>query len=144
MNNPLPIVAVAAALIGALYLGQATAGGAQTAGPAPAAATPAASQPMAPAAAAFPAVTIGSLRRGMMVAVTGEVERILDTDEFRLRDATGSVKVDVGYPNWVPVQVGERVTVHGFVDRELFLEIYAREIVHSDGRVSRLDRSRDD
>nr|MCU0775937.1 hypothetical protein [Ideonella sp.] len=39
---------------------------------------------------ATPAVTvtsIGDVRRGSMVTVEGTVERILDTDEFRLADA---------------------------------------------------------
>jgi uncharacterized protein (TIGR00156 family) len=92
---------------------------------------------------ATPAVTvtsIGDVRRGSMVTVEGTVERILDTDEFRLADATGRIRVDVGYPNFVPVAEGERVRVSGFVDRDVFKEIYAREIVHADGRVTRLDR----
>jgi uncharacterized protein YdeI (BOF family) len=92
---------------------------------------------------ATPAVTvtsIGDVRRGSMVTVEGTVERILDTDEFRLADASGRIRVDVGYPNFVPVAEGERVRVSGFVDRDFFKEIYAREIVHADGRVTRLDR----
>jgi uncharacterized protein (TIGR00156 family) len=92
---------------------------------------------------ATPAVTvtsIGDVRRGSMVTVEGTVERILDTDEFRLADASGRIRVDVGYPNFVPVAEGERVRVSGFVDRDVFKEIYAREIVHADGRVTRLDR----
>lgn len=83
---------------------------------------------------------INDIRRGSMVTVQGTVERILDTDEFRLTDGTGSIRVDVGYPNFVPVSEGERVTVRGFVDRDLIKEIYAREIVHANGTVSRLDR----
>jgi uncharacterized protein YdeI (BOF family) len=85
-------------------------------------------------------IAINDIRRGSMVTVQGTVERILDTDEFRLADGTGSIRVDVGYPNFVPVSEGERVTVRGFVDRGLIKEIYAREIVHANGSVSRLDR----
>lgn len=93
------------------------------------------------AAAAQAEVTpIQEVKRGSMVTVEGTVDRILDTDEFRLRDATGRIQVDVGYPNFVPVAVGESVRVVGFVDRNLFKEIYAREIIHGDGRISRLDR----
>lgn len=88
----------------------------------------------------LPNTPIDSVKRGSMVAVEGTVERILDTDVFRLQDSTGRIRVDVGYPNFVPVTEGERVRVVGFVDRDLFKEIYAREIVHADGRVSRLDR----
>lgn len=88
----------------------------------------------------LPNTPIDSVKRGSMVAVEGTVERILDSDVFRLQDSTGRIRVDVGYPNFVPVTEGERVRVVGFVDRDVFKEIYAREIVHADGRVSRLDR----
>jgi hypothetical protein len=87
-----------------------------------------------------PLVPIGEVVRGSMVTVEGRVDRILDTDEFRLRDSTGSIRVDVGYPNFVPVTVGEVVRVVGFVDHDPIKEIYAREIIHADGRISRLDR----
>jgi uncharacterized protein YdeI (BOF family) len=87
-----------------------------------------------------PVTPINDVQRGSMVTVEGTVDRITDTDTFRLRDATGSIRVDVGYPNFVPVQVGETVRVIGFVDRDPLKEIYAREIVHADGRVSRLER----
>lgn len=83
---------------------------------------------------------INDVQRGSMVTVEGTVDRILDTDEFRIRDATGSIRVDVGYPNFVPVAMGETVRVTGFVDRDLFKEIYAREITHADGQVSHLQR----
>jgi uncharacterized protein YdeI (BOF family) len=83
---------------------------------------------------------IGDVRRGSMVTIEGVVKRIVDTDEFTLADASGQIRVDVRYPNFVPVAEGERVKVRGFVDRDLIREIYAREIVHADGRVSRLDR----
>lgn len=83
---------------------------------------------------------INEVRRGSMVTIEGVVQRIVDTDEFILADATGAIRIDVRYPNFVPVAEGERVSVRGFVDRDLFLEVYAREIVHADGRVSRLDR----
>ncbi|UOD49604.1 NirD/YgiW/YdeI family stress tolerance protein [Orrella daihaiensis] len=79
---------------------------------------------------------IDDIKRGSMVYVKGTVERILDTDEFRLADETGDIKVYVGWQNFVPVKVGDSVTVKGFVDNDLILELYAREIVHSDGRVT--------
>lgn len=81
---------------------------------------------------------IDDVKRGSMVTVRGTVERILDTDEFRLADETGDIKVYIGWQNFVPVDVGENITVNGFVDNDLILEIYAREIVHSDGRVTQL------
>lgn len=87
---------------------------------------------------------IGDVRRGSMVTIEGTVERILDTDEFLIADASGDIRVDVGYPNFVPVTEGESVRVVGFVDRDLIREVYAREIVHADGRVTRLNRNSDD
>lgn len=117
------------------------AGAALAAAPTLPASPPAVASGAAPAVPQAAIVTpIGEVRRGSMVTVEGTVERILDTDEFRLADATGRIRVDVGYPNFVPVGEGERVRVSGFVDRDVFKEIYAREIVHADGRVTRLDR----
>ena len=87
-----------------------------------------------------PVTPINDVQRGSMVTIEGTVDRILDTDEFRIRDSSGSIRVDIGYPNFVPVAVGETVRVVGFVDRDLFKEIYAREIIHADGKVSNLQR----
>src|SRR6056297_3497246 len=85
------------------------------------------------AAFANSVTAIGDLQRGSMVTVTGTVERIMDTDEFRLADETGSVRVYIG-PNWVPAQVGEKVSISGFVDDGFGpKEIYARSLTHADG-----------
>jgi len=90
------------------------------------------------ATAAFasgPLTPISDLQRGTMVSVAGTVERITDEDEFRLTDAGGTVRVYVG-PNWVPANVGEAVTVDGFVDDDPGpLEIYARSLTRADGTV---------
>ncbi|TQV83110.1 NirD/YgiW/YdeI family stress tolerance protein [Denitrobaculum tricleocarpae] len=93
------------------------------------------------AASASGSITpIDDLQRGTMVTVQGTVERITDEDEFRLADATGSVRIYVG-PNWVPADVGEAVTVKGFVDDDLGpLEIYARNLTRADGSVITFDR----
>lgn len=78
---------------------------------------------------------IGEVQRGMMVTVQGTVERITDEDEFRLTDASGSIRVYVG-PNWVPADVGEAVTVNGFVDDDPGpMELYARSLTRADGTV---------
>ena len=79
---------------------------------------------------------IADAARGTMVTVQGTVERITDEDEFRLADATGSIQIYVG-PNWVPAELGETVTVNGFVDYNLIgpKEIYARELIRADGSV---------
>lgn len=86
---------------------------------------------------------IGEAKRGTLVTLAGEVERILDTDEFRLADETGSIRVYVG-PNWVPAGIGELVTVHGFVDRGLGpLELYARTLTNEEGQVFRFEHRYD-
>lgn len=95
------------------------------------------------AVASGPITPIGDLQRGSMVTVQGTVERITDEDEFRLADASGTVRVYVG-PNWVPANVGEAVTVDGFVDDDLGpLEIYARSLTRADGTVITFDRRYD-
>ena len=90
-------------------------------------------------AAADTVTPIADVERGTMVTVVGTVERVLDSDEFRLADDSGSIRVYVG-PNWVPAEVGEAVTVRGFVDDDWFNEeIYAREIVHADGTTTQFE-----
>lgn len=85
---------------------------------------------------------IDDIKRGTMVTVQGKVQRILDTDEFRLADDSGDIVVYVGWQNFVPVNVEDRVTVRGFVDDDLFLEIYANQIIHADGRVTDIHHRR--
>lgn len=76
---------------------------------------------------------IGSLERGQSVTISGTVDRITDEDEFRLRDASGTVRVYVG-PTMVPVNTGEVVTVEGFVDDDPGpIEVYARSLTRADG-----------
>lgn len=89
---------------------------------------------------ANPVTPIAEVQRGTVVTVTGTVERITDEDEFRLTDATGSIRVYVG-PNWVPAAVGERIMVHGFVDDDLIAprEIYARTLTRQDGTLITFD-----
>lgn len=101
---------------------------------------PAQAQEAAPKQPTTESVTpVGELKRGTMVTVQGTVERILDKDEFRLADKTGRVRVYVG-PNWVPADVGEVVTVRGFVDDGIGpLELYARSLTRADGSVVNFD-----
>ena len=101
----------------------------------------------APATQAFAQSTamtpIAEAQRGTMVTVPGTVERITDEDEFRLADASGTIRVYVG-PNWVPADVGETVTVSGFVDDDFGpREIYARSLTRADGTVVTFDRRYD-
>jgi uncharacterized protein YdeI (BOF family) len=85
---------------------------------------------------------IGDLVRNSNVTVSGTVDRLTDEDEFVMSDSTGSVRVSVG-PNRVPANRGEAVTVRGFVDDDLRIEIYARELVRADGTVVTFDRRYD-
>ena len=91
-------------------------------------------------AVANPVTPIAEAQRGTMVTVQGTVQRITDEDEFRLADATGNILVHVG-PTWVPVDVGEAITVNGFVDDNRFgpREIYARSLTRANGSVVTFD-----
>lgn len=93
----------------------------------------------APVAFASQITPIADAQRGTMVTVQGTVERITDEDEFRLADASGTIRVYVG-PNWVPADVGESVIVNGFVDEDPGpREIYARSLTRADGTVITFD-----
>lgn len=97
----------------------------------------------APAAFASEITPVADAQRGTMVTVQGMVERITDEDEFRLADASGSIRIYVG-PNWVPAEVGETVIVNGFVDDDLGpREIYARSLTRADGTVISFERRYD-
>lgn len=97
----------------------------------------------APAALANTITPVADAQRGTMVTVQGTVERITDEDEFRLVDASGTIRVYVG-PNWVPADVGESVIVNGFVDDDPGpREIYARSLTRADGTVITFDRRYD-
>lgn len=90
---------------------------------------------MAASLAADTPIPIDEVQRGTMATINGDVERIMDTDEFSLADDTGNIRVYVG-PNWVPVAVGETISVFGFVDDGIGpLELYARKLTRADGTV---------
>jgi uncharacterized protein YdeI (BOF family) len=106
---------------------------------------PAAAPVVAPVVAdAGPLVAVRDVRRGQSVTLRGEVARIRDTDEFVLRDDTGSIDVYIGWRNRMPVRSGDRVTVIGFADDDVFPgmrpDIYADRLVLADGRVVVLER----
>ena len=98
-----------------------------------------------PVAFAKEVTPIDQLKRGMSTTIAGEVTRILDEDEFRIEDKTGSVKVYIGWKNRVDIPVGEKVTVRGIVDDDLKVffrpEFYATEIIREDGTVKELVQS---
>jgi hypothetical protein len=86
---------------------------------------------------------IDRLERGMSATIQGEVTRILDEDEFRIRDKTGSIRVYTGWKNRVYIPIGETIIVRGFVDDDLKAyfrpEFYAFEIIREDGSVIELN-----
>ena len=85
-------------------------------------------------------MSIEQVERGGMVSLSGQVERILDEDEFRLRDDTGSIRVYIG-PNNMPVRQGDAVSVTGFVDDDLGpLELYAHSLTTADGETVEFSR----
>jgi uncharacterized protein YdeI (BOF family) len=88
---------------------------------------------------------IADLEPGMTATVEGKVTRILDEDEFRMEDETGSVRVYIGWKNRVSIPVGETISVRGFVDNDLVArfrpEIYAFKITREDGTVIELNVS---
>ena len=97
---------------------------------------------VAPLSYADDITAIDLLERGMAANIKGEVTRILDEDEFRITDQTGSMRVYIGWKNRVNIPVGETVTVRGVVDDDLVSyfrpEFYAFEIVREDGTVIKL------
>lgn len=103
-----------------------------------------------PPGAAAPAgdvTDIADARPGASVRLQGTVTRILDEDEFRIEDETGSIRVYIGWRNRIPVAAGERVRVRGIVDDDLVgsirPEVYANEIIRADGTVIPLDHTSD-
>ena len=97
------------------------------------------SPPSSPGPAAAVITPIDALARGITATIEGRVTRILDEDEFRIEDATGSIRVYIGWKNRVTLPVGETVVVTGFVDNDLVAffrpEFYATEITRADGLV---------
>ncbi len=85
---------------------------------------------------------IDKLEPGMSATIKGSVTRILDEDEFRMEDKTGSIRVYIGWKNRLLIPVGEKISVFGFVDNDLksFFrpEFYAFEITREDGTLIKL------
>jgi len=96
------------------------------------------------AAQTDPLVPIAEAERGSFVTLAGEVTRILDEDTFRLTDASGDIRVYIG-PNRMPVRPGDRVSISGFVDDDLFgpREIYADTAQLADGSTVSFNRRYD-
>ncbi len=83
--------------------------------------------------ALFDVVPIASMQRGQTATVEGFVDKFFDSDEIRLRDESGTVRVYLG-PQMIDLKSGERIRVSGVLDNDLFLnEFYAREITRENG-----------
>ncbi len=105
----------------------------------------AAAESTEPAAASSPQVQrIADVRRGQRVVLQGEVDRILDEDEFRLRDSSGTIEVYIGWRNALPVDVGQTVIVYGRADDDTLPfrrpDVYAHSLTLADGEVIHLRR----
>ncbi len=72
--------------------------------------------------------------------IRGEVIKILDNDEFRLKDSSGRIKVYTGWKNTNLVKKGEIVTVRGILDPGIIKEFYATEIIRNNGEVIKLKK----
>lgn len=91
------------------------------------------------AAGATGVTEVEDVRRGAPVSLTGEVTQILDEDEFRLRDTSGTIDIYIGWQNRVAVDIGDTVTVYGTADDDVLPgfrpDIYAEKLVLSTGEV---------
>ena len=77
---------------------------------------------------------IAEAARGAAVTVRGAVARVLDYDEIRLADASGDIVVYLG-PEPPTIGAGEQLTIRGRIDDDWPRELYAQEIVRSNGDV---------
>ena len=85
-------------------------------------------------------IAISEVQRGQTVTVQGTVDHFFDSDEIRLRDESGTLRVYLG-PDILPIESGERLRISGIMDNDLFLnELYAREVTRADGTVIEIDR----
>ena len=71
--------------------------------------------------------------------IKGEVVKILDEDEFRLKDESGKIKVYTGWKNTNIVKKGETVTVRGTLDPGIINEFYAKEIIRENAEHIKLN-----
>lgn len=94
-------------------------------------------EPQSRATSPGPKTAIANLENNTLVTLTGQVTRVSQEDEFILSDPTGSVQIYTG-KNHFTVFEGEIVTITGLVDRSIIIEVYANEIQHQDGTVTRI------
>ncbi|MFN3226387.1 MAG: NirD/YgiW/YdeI family stress tolerance protein [Hyphomicrobiales bacterium] len=83
---------------------------------------------------AYELTTVDQLQPYEQAVLNGTVERVTDDDTFVFRDSTGTIRVYIG-PHRMPVSAGDAVTVRGRLDDDLPREVYAEQLVLSDGQV---------
>lgn len=80
---------------------------------------------------------IGKIFGGTQVLLHGEVDDVVDSNQFYLKDSTGRVEIYVGKDNVIKVKKGEVLTVRGFSSHQtvdsLSHRIVADSITFSDG-----------
>jgi uncharacterized protein YdeI (BOF family) len=80
-------------------------------------------------------VAIRNLRPGRQQTIQGRVVRLIDDDDFVLRDRTGRILVDVDLDDRrLPLRAGDSVRVVGRLDRDDF-DFDARRLVRPNGTV---------
>lgn len=80
-------------------------------------------------------VLIRNLKAGKLRTIEGKVVRLVDEDDFVLRDRTGQILVEVDLDDQVlPVQSGQRVKVVGRLDRDDF-DFDAQRVIRPNGSV---------
>lgn len=79
-------------------------------------------------------VTIRNLRPGRQQTIEGKVVRLIDDDDFVLRDRTGRILVDLDLDRRLPLQAGQRVRVVGRLDQDGF-DFDAQRVVRPNGAV---------
>jgi uncharacterized protein YdeI (BOF family) len=83
-------------------------------------------------------VKIAALQSYTTAYIIGTVVKILDEDEFRLKDASGKIKVYTGWKNTNLVKKGDIITVKGSLDPGFIKEFYATQIIKEDGQIIEL------
>lgn len=80
-------------------------------------------------------VPIRSLKAGRQQTIEGRVVRLVDEDDFVLRDRTGSILVELDLDDqFLPLQSGQRVRVVGRLDRD-DLDFDAQRVTRPNGSV---------
>ena len=78
-------------------------------------------------------VKISELEKYKPAQIEGKVIKIMDEDEFRVKDESGKIKVYTGWKNTNTVSLGEKIKIKGYLDPGIIKEFYASEIIRENG-----------